>query len=182
MRHPDSFEHDGKTYDLLHLQPTQFSLTLQAHKDNPELVILVDLRYSNHCYTEGATDVGGREHDMLDHNDWPRWFCPGRHDTSLLLPDLVQELHKKKCLFTGKHNWLVVEIQTREGERVPFHVYFAIRKNKHLDNGLFVTIESAYLKTRGENSPHRHGGMDRTAFALLARKTLSGQGIKRPRR
>jgi len=182
MIHPEFFEHQGEQYALTHLQATQFSLLLQEHKNNPELEILIDIRYSNHCYSEGEPDIEGRECDFYDHNNWPRWFNPGRHETSLLLPGLVQEIHKKKCLFTGKHNWLVIEVQTLEGERVPFHVYFAIRKNKHVDNCLYITIESAYLKTRGDNSPHRHGSMDRTAFAMLARKTLAGQPVRRPRR
>jgi hypothetical protein len=89
-------------------------------------------------------------------------------------------MHTKKCLFTGKHNWLIVEIESNNSSSVPFHIYFTIRKNKRMENGLFIFIESAYRKTKGGNIPHRRGRMDRTAFAMLARKTLAGESVRRP--
>jgi len=180
MRHPPFFEHKGERYDLTHLQPIQVTLTLNAHKDNPELELVIDVKFSNHCYSEGEPKTAGTPHDLVDHNNWRRWFCPDRHASSLILPELITQFPTKKCLFTGKHNWLIIELTGENGEFHNFHVYFTLRKNTAVDNGLLLFIESAYKKTKGDNSPKRRGRMDRTAFAMLARKTLEGKSVRRP--
>lgn len=181
MNHPPYFEHGGSRYDLAHLQPTLVNVTLQPHKENPKLELMLDVRFTNHCYSEGAPKIAGTAHDFLDHNGWPRWFCPARHADSLLLPDLIAQLPTKKCQFTGKHNWLVIELMGDAGVFVPYHVYFTLKNTPNVENGLKLFIESAYKKTKGDNSPKRRGSMDRTAFAMLARKTLAGEKVKRPR-
>lgn len=182
MIHPPFYEHGGNRYDLSHLQPTQVNVTIQAHKTNPELELLLDVRFTNHCFSEGEPKTAGLPHDFVDHNCKPRWFCPDRHSDSLLLPELINQLPTKQCLFTGKHNWLVIEMKGSNGVFVPYHVYFTLKNNQDIDNGLKLFIESAYKKTKGDNSPKRRGSMDRTAFAMLARKTLAGEKVKRPRR
>ncbi|MFK5950944.1 MAG: hypothetical protein QM500_19505 [Methylococcales bacterium] len=181
MNHPPFLEHNGKQYTLNHLEDTQIELTLQAHKTNPELELTIQLSYTNHCYTQGTTE-NSEPHDMEDHNGWPRWFNLERYETSLLLPEFVKQIHKKKCLFTGKQNWLVIELKESSGISVPFYLVFSLWNNKEVENGLHLNIVSAYKKTEGDNAPHRGGSMDRVAFAMLARKTLEGKSVKRPRR
>ena len=185
MIHPDEYNHGGEIYDLSHLKPVEVNITLSAHGNNPELAIVLNVRYSNHCYSEGEAAIAGQAHDFVDHNDWPRWFSVERHKSSLMLSDLIQQIHTKKAHFTGKQNWLVIELQEEQDSVIiPFYLYFTIRKNKGKDveNGLLLDVVSAYMKTKGDNSPHRRGSMDRTAFAMLARKTLAGDAVGQPRR
>lgn len=184
MWHPPFFEHGGVKYDLAHLHPLQVNLALNAHKENPELELLLDVKFSNHCYTTGKPKVAGTPHDLLDHNNWQRWFCHDRYQSSLMVPDLVRQIHTKRCNFTGpeKRNWIVIEHRGSDGVFVPFYLVFSIWKNKAKDNALKLNIVSAYEKTEGDNAPHRGGGMDRIAFAMLARKTLAGEVVRRPKR
>jgi len=180
MEHETPFTYDEKEYDLSHLQPIEFDITLKAHKTNPELKILINVVFSNHCYTEGVTTVSNASHNFLDHNNQRRWFSPARHESSGMLPGLVKQLHTKKCCFTGRTNWLIIELQGSDGKDIPFHVFFSIWKNKKIGNSLCLCIDSAYFKTKGDNSPTRRNKMDRISFAMLARKTLQGKPIKRP--
>ena len=180
---PNEYNHGGVSYDLSHLQPTQVNITLDARGKNQELAIILNVRYSCHCYSEGEPPIAGQAHDFLDHNDWRRWFSPDRHESSLMLPELIQQIHTKKAHFTGKQNWLVIELQEEQDSVIiPFYLYFSIRKNKDVENGLLLDVVSAYMKTKGDNSPHRRGSMDRTAFAMLARKILAGKKVRQPKR
>jgi hypothetical protein len=182
MRHPPNLKHAGIEYDLSHLQQSQVTVTLASHNKNPEIELLLDVRFSNHCYSEGDPKTAGHPHDLLDHNNKPRWFCPDRHRMSLQLPDIIQALHTKKCLFTGKNNWLVVESQNALGTTVNYHVYFNLKKHREIENSLIMYVESAYEKTKGNNAPKRGRGHDRIGFPMLARKTLADKSIKRPPR
>lgn len=180
MRHPLYFEHERVRYDLTHLQPKRVSVVLKAHKNNPELNLMIDIKFSSHCFSEGKPKTTGTLHDFKDHNKWPRWFCPKRHATSLILPELITQLPKKKCFFTGKDNWLIIELIGENGESNKFYIYFTLRKNVDIENGVLLFIESAYEKTKGDNFPKRSRSMDRTNFAMLARKKLAGKSVRRP--
>ena len=182
MKHPPHFEHEGIRYNLDHLQPLQHTVTLSAHNGNPELILLLDVKFSNHCYSEGAPQTPNDPPSFVDHNKKPRWFCPVRHQMSLKLPNIIQEIHTRKCLFTGKHNWLVVESQNAYGTITKYHVYFKLKKHNTNKDALVMYVESAYEKTKGNNTPKRGKGHDRIGFPMLARKTLSGAPIKRPPR
>jgi hypothetical protein len=182
LTHPPHFTYERIQYDLSHLQAAKFCLTIQAHGSNPELEIFIYLEFTNHCYTTGTPKVADTPHDLVDHNNWPRWFDPDRHETSLILPNFVRQLHKKKCFFTRNQNWLIIELQGESGSSIPFYLVFSAWKIKDQDNGLHLRIVSAYKKTEGENAPHRGSNLDRTSFAMLARKTLAGESVKRYRR
>lgn len=75
MKLPRFFEHKGEQYDRIHLQPTQLTLMLSAHKDNPELELLLEVNFSTHCYSEGTPKVVRTSLDLLENNNWQRWFC-----------------------------------------------------------------------------------------------------------
>lgn len=186
MEHPPFFVHKDERYDLTHLRPFMFNLTLQAHKSNPELEISLRVEFTNHCYTEGAaqdvTELNGVTYDEVDHYEWPRWYNTERYNTSLLLPDFVRQIHTKKCLFTKRQNWLIIELEEENGTIVPFYLIFSIWAHKNQENSLGLRIVSAYKKTKEDNAPKRGHGMDRISFAMLARKTLANVPIKRPRR
>ena len=134
MRHPENFTHEGIQYDLAHLQPSIVTITLAAHNKKPELQLLLDVKFSNHCYSEGTPKTTGEPHHFCDHNNRPRWFCPLRHQMPYELPKIIEEIHTKKCLFTGKHNWLVVESRNASGTIINYHVYFTLKQHRENKN------------------------------------------------
>ena len=186
MNHPDFFTYDDTQFDLSHLGVLELSLTLQQHNTNPELELLLRIEFTNHCYTEGAaegiTEIDGITHHTVDHNGWPRWYDAERHTTSLLLPDFVKQIHKKKCQFAKDQNWLIIELEEDDGTIVPFYIVFSIWKHKWRENSLGLRVISAYKKTKGDNTRKRSGNMASVSFAMLARKTLAGEAIKSPRK
>lgn len=181
MKHPPLHLHHGTPYDLRHLSPCLVSMLIKEDGNYPEIQLEMDVKYTNHCYSEGKPKIAGAPSDLTDHHNQPRWFCPYRHETSLLLPQLITNLPDRKCLFTGKTNWLVIELLGRNGIQTPFHVYFTLKKKKTaIKNSLSLFIESAYMKDTGDNSPKRRGSLDRIRFAMLARKTIAGESVRRP--
>lgn len=181
MNHPKILNINGQIFELKHLFPTDINLTLREDKTNPELDIKLTIFYSNHCYTEGIKDNDVKPEKILkDHNGNERKFCVRRYNMSLRLPDLILVVHTKKCLFTNRQNWLIVEDTDETGQRVKYHIYFSLKKHRKNKNGLIMRIESAFIKDRGANTPKRGAGHDRIHFAKLARKKLSNDTIKRP--
>ena len=163
MKHETPFTYDEKEYVLSHLQPMEFDITLKAHNANPKLDIAINVVFSNHCYTEGVTTLSDASHDFVDHNSQRRWFSPERHKSSEILPELVKQLHTRKCCFTGRNNWLIIELQGSDGKDIPFHIFFSIWKNKEKGNSLCLRIDSAYFKTKGDNSPTRRRSEEHTS-------------------
>lgn len=181
MKHPKKIIIDGKEFELIHLFPTDVNITLREDKTNPELELLLTIFYSNHCYTEGLKENEIKPDTILkDHNGNDRKFCIRRYNMSLRLPKLILMIHTKKCLFTRKQNWLIIEDTDETGERVKYHIYFSLKKHHKHNNGLVMRIESAFIKDRGENTPRRGKGHERINFSKLARKKLANETIKIP--
>ncbi|MFK5912932.1 MAG: hypothetical protein QM484_01040 [Woeseiaceae bacterium] len=180
MRH-DNLHINGVEYKFNHLMPLDLSINLEAHNKNSELTVSLTFFFSNHCYTEGVKENEdiSEQFLLLDHNQNQRKFCINRYQMSLQLPELLKQLHTKKCFFTGRQNWLVIEVLNNSGENIFYHVFFNIKKHKRKKNGLFIEIQSAYIKEKGENTPTRRKN-ERMSFAMIARKIITGKPIKSP--
>ena len=182
MRHANLYI-DDKVINLGHLNPLDIQVKIEAYNNHPPMNITLTFFFTNHCYTEGVKDNENVPPHMLleDHNGNPRKFCYDRYHMSLRLPDMLRQIHDKKCMFTGKQNWLVIQIEDSGGKPQEYHIYFNLKKHRRNKNGLFITIQSAYFKTKGNNTPKRKRH-DRINFAMLARRTLADKSIIRPRK
>lgn len=177
--HPGCIEFEGANYDLSHMSPWTTELDIQAKGNNPAMKLEVTFRFTNHCYTEGIAESDIDPVPLLlDHNGNRRRFCPIRHDRSLGLRDILKEIHKQKCLFAGRRNWLVIELIDEGGKTLHYHIYLSIKVHSERGDALAIWIESAFVEDRGRNIPKRGGRHKRISFAMLARKTLLGQPIK----
>lgn len=181
IKHPKTIVVDGESFDLMHLFPWEVKLNIPAKDKHPELEATVFFRFSNHCYTES---VPPNECDptplIKDHNGFRRQFCKKRYSHSIGLRDILEAIHTRKCLFTGRNNWLIIELKNDNGNTVNYHVYFSIKRHRTQNNAVIIWIESAYIKDKGTNAPKRGYGHDRIHFAMLVRKILKGEPIRRP--
>lgn len=171
---------EGIDYDLSHFQPWSTKIIIPEKDHHPELALKIEFLFSNHCYTEGLKDHEPDSVPLLkDPRGNRRRFCPNRYEHSLMLRDILQDISKYKCLFTGRDNWLLIEVKNEKGELLNYHVYLSIKPH-HSNGGLFIRVVSAYIKDKGNNKPKRKGRHDRISFCILARKVINGEPVKRP--
>jgi hypothetical protein len=173
---------DGVLYDLSHLDPIEKSFTLKASKTDKAIDITVDFLFSNHCYTESLPEGEFACCALLDQRKKKRKFSPYRYECSLEMGAILDEFVNKRCLFTGRHNWLILERIDDSGAQVSYNIYFSVDKHNTKENGLFVRVESAYVKDKQlENTPKRGGRAKRAGFAVIARARLKGRKVKPPK-
>ena len=181
---------DGDDYDLSHLQDSVYAFTIAATAGCPELSGEMLIQYSSHCISIGPAhgdefdfSVLGRDRLVLDDRGNERCFCPDRYTWSKNLPDIIRSLPSDRmCYFTGRENWLSIEILDPQGLSLVYEVFFNLTRqgNKFLR----VYVESAYVRT-AENEIRRPSDFRKEAKirgkVLLAKK-LRNQPISRPRR
>lgn len=171
---------EGTDYDLSHFQPWSIEIIIPEKDHHPELALKIEFRFSNHCYTEELKD---HEPDstpsLTDQYGNRRRFCPVRYKHSLKLRDILQDINTYKCLFTGRSNWLIIEVENEKGEWLNYHVYLLIKPHRS-NGGLFIRVVSAYIKDKGNNQPKRKSRHNRISFCILARKMINGEPVRRP--
>ncbi|KWN83012.1 hypothetical protein [Burkholderia stagnalis] len=180
----------GQQYDLTHLIGGLISLTIPASGKYPEIVATMSVEYMSHCVSYGPADDGppldfeqlGHARRVLDHRNIERAFCFDRHRWSLQLPGIVGRLEAYTCYFTGRENWMVMELIDDQGQKVEYEVFFRLRRGAEA-NTLRLVIESAYVRNPdrgGPGIPRSRRGKIR--FAVMAAKTLRGEPIRDPGR
>ncbi|MFP4893698.1 hypothetical protein [Paraburkholderia sp. EG304] len=128
-------------------------------------------------------EVLGDARTIFDHRNVARAFCPDRHRWSLKLPAIIAQLAERRCYFTGRSNWLVIEDIDDRGETVEYEVFFRLRRAAAAQ--LRLVIESAYVRTPG--SPQAAGKPDIprnrrsiVRFRVMAAEILRGESIRDP--
>ena len=125
-------------------------------------------------------DTHGIERIIIDEKGVYRSFCEDRYALSHLLPDAFKSLHTKKCFFTGRENWLTIEMTNQTGQKVEYEIFFNIGKRP--DGNLKVFVESAYIRS-DEYAAVRPQNISRKNIikgtTLLAKK-LRNEPIRHP--
>src|ERR1700733_8355945 len=82
----------GVTYDLSHLHPFRYHLSLEANAGHRPLTVEIRVAFESHTFTVGCVmaedphfQYSGGQHDL-------RRFCPTRYELSKLLPDVIRNL------------------------------------------------------------------------------------------
>jgi hypothetical protein len=164
------------------------------------VTLMVNVEYSSHCVSRGPKQnqeidfhAIGVERMVIDHRRVRREFKECRHHLSFLLPGIISTFRDRKCFFTGRENFLTLEL----GEILPgypkdtkYEVYFNVRKGDG-NNVLKLYVESAYVRDLdADNAPVNFKQTDKiTAWKLLLKKSrdepvrgATGQGLQRNRR
>lgn len=183
-------EIDGVCWLLGHLCDSSFQVDIPPANGMAGVTLTVNVEYSSHCVSRGPKQnqdidfqVVGVERMVIDHRRVRREFKEGRHELSFLLPGIINTLKDRKCFFTGRENFLTLEL----GEILPgydkdtkYEVYFNVRKGE-VKNTLKLYVESAYVRDDdADNEPVNFKKSDKiTAWKLLLKK-LRGESIKAP--
>lgn len=189
-----SFYHDGQEYDLSHLAPFSWTYVqaANAEKGLPEKRYRCIIEFSGHCFTkspnkrkqETLADFPTEYHYTLTtqkNRTETRLFCPERYRCSLLLPDILKELDKRKCFFTSADDkFLTVEIIDEMGNKLNYEIYFSLKKSTSAKHDVHIYINSAYV--RDEHETQSSISQNRKAIKLftLLHNTLTGKRIKKP--
>lgn len=173
--------------DLAHLTDAKYQFTIEASGKYPEVTFEVLFQYSSHCVSWGpkedqAIDFSTHGHDrrILDDKEIARCFCEIRYTLSHNLPDIFKTITERKCLFTGRQNWLIIEILDASGERQEYEVYFSLSRQS--SNMLRIYVESAYVRDADsiEKRPAHLKRRDKVRAKTLLMKKLRNEPIKKP--
>lgn len=182
-------EVDGNRQDLTHLSDCIYNFTINATEKYPSTDIDVLVQYSSHCVSWGSEQnqeidfsIHGEDRRVIDDKGNHRCFCDSRYELSKKLPEIFSSLLRYKCFFTGRENWLIIEIIDSFGNRDEYEIFFNLtRQGKKM---LRLYVESAYV--RDEHSeirkPANFKHRDKIRASVLLMKKLRGDGVRRPRR
>jgi len=181
-KHPKNINIDGQIYDLKHMSPWELKVNIPAQDKNPEIDVTLYFHFSNHCYTEGVeTSNLDPKPLIMDNQGRRRQFCKKRYGNSIELREILKNTNTKYCLFTGRENWLIVNLKNEAGREYKYHIYFSIKRHRQEKNALIVWVETAFIKDRGNNQPKRGKSLSRIKFEMLVRKTIKNEKIVKPR-
>jgi len=142
-------------------------------KDNRAAAVFkVDIEFSFHCFTSRLLEV---EFDpKLKYSDARevRVFNFERYELSKRLPDIVRSLATRKCLHTGRGNFVTVEVVGDDGQARKYLVFFEPSKSERKGR-LNLYIQSAYVGERKVS----HAKMPMN-FLYILHNTLHGIKIK----
>lgn len=162
----------GKTsFDLAHLDATTFGCPTDFRTAD----IVIGVRYSNHCYTEGcAEDVEPSERLILDHHGKQRSFSNERYELSHELPALIAALPAAKVWQSYvERNYLHFSTKVGPAE---YRIFFHLRRAAAgADHDLALFVESAYPL---EEADPKSRGRGQIRFPVLARKVLLGEAVR----
>lgn len=181
-------EVNGTRNSLDHLQDARYQVVIEASNKHPELRCTLLVQYSSHCVSwgpkHGATidfSTHGEQRRIIDDKGVHRCFCDIRYKLSHHLPGIFKTFPDRLCLFTGRDNWLTVEIINASGQCEKYEVFFSItRQSRRM---LRIYVESAYIREAGypENKPVNLKRRDKVRAKVLLAKKLRGEPIRRPR-
>ena len=163
------FIYSNKEYDISHLHP--FQLQLGGYKFN--------VLFSMHCFTRKPlnNEVYDETLSYQGPNEKDRVFCFDRYDLSQQLPNIIRSLEKRPCWHTHHGSFFTIELQSSEGERQEYEVYFEVFKSK---NGwMTIQIKSAYIRDNYHQTTQPRKRKIR--FGVIAKNRASGKKLRPPR-
>lgn len=170
------FTHKGEIFDLSHLHDTSLTVVQPAKDDKPEVVYDLQVTFGLHCFTSGLKD--GEKLDLeLKYCDSRecRHFDKQRYELSKQLPAIIAALRQKKCFHSGKGNFFLVELMGISGTRQQYEVYFAVSKASGGNGKLNLFVQSAYIRTQGQQPQKKPIG-----FCILLHNVKNSKPIRVP--
>lgn len=183
-------EIDGVCWLLDHLRDSTFQVDVPPANGQAGVLLTVNVEYSSHCVSRGPKKnqqidfhVICTSRMVIDHRQVRREFKESRHELSFLLPGIINTLRDRKCFFTGRENFLTLElgrILPGYDENTKYEVYFNVRRDDK-KNTLKLYVESAYVRDDdADNEPMNFKKSDKmTAWKLLLKKAR-GEPVKGP--
>jgi hypothetical protein len=168
----------GIVYDLRHVHPLQYTLTLDATPTYAARDVPIHVGFSSHTFTKecDAADAHAEYSSANDH----RRFCPDRYGHSQRLPNIVTNLKGRNCYFNqSRPNYLVAEIAGAP-QGFEYWVFFKLRpagKNPQAPSAVVMMVESAYVGK--VTSPPYGMKPKKISFSTLVGMVVLGKSPKR---
>lgn len=160
-----AFTLSEKVYELNHLHPSTKNLVIPTKGNMPERKLTLAVSYSLHCFTRRI-----KEGEVVSNELWysdsreSRVFDENRWKLSFHLPQIISTLEKRKCLHTGREEFVTVQI-VHEGVELEYAVFFTVTKSNKSGIDLNLFINSAHERTE----PLRYTKPIRFQFIALNR-------------
>lgn len=135
----------GVTYDLSHLHPHLWVVTIPGKDDKPDLELKVNVSYGLHCFAREKLPKEQVSNDLwyADSRE-TRVFCLQRWELSKLLPSIIATLTERRCTHTGREEFVTLEMVTN-GRTFDYAVFFTVTKAKKADGAqLNLFVNSAH--------------------------------------
>jgi hypothetical protein len=135
---------DGLEYALNHLHPHEWEVTIPAKDGKPARCLQIMVSYSLHCFTRRPKD-GEEIPDAAWYSDSreSRVFDVVRWELSKYLPDIITTLEQRRCLHTGREEFVTVEM-LHEGRHFDYAVFFTVTKARKSGADLNLFVNSAH--------------------------------------
>nr|WP_176454076.1 hypothetical protein [Erwinia piriflorinigrans] len=174
-----TFEHQGQSYLLAHLNDLEITFVQGATASQPERSYSFVVSFGLHCFTRGANprnDENLSDFSSFHYSDHreTRIFCFERYRQSFLLPRIAKEISQRKCFNTGKGNFFTIEIVDLEGISREYEVYFKVSRESR--GKLRLHIISAYIRDNAHGSAQPQ--KKKISFFVIAHNIQSGKSIK----
>ncbi|WLH08830.1 hypothetical protein [Pseudomonas lurida] len=145
IQHWDPFEHDGRPYDLGHLDCHEVLFKKEEGKEPIRFVVT----YGLHCFTKDDTAhniplkyADGRESQFI---------CMERYEASKQLREMLEKLASATVYLTQGESFFTLDVMNNaSGEVEPFKICMAIFRENRL---LRIHVTSAFFARLGEGSP-----------------------------
>ena len=161
----------GLTVDLAHLEP----FALACAVDGRDNALVINVRFSNHCFTEAFVDgVHSAETIVMDHKT-KRAFSQVRYACSRSLPAALARLPSGKVHQTAEQRNYVyaTTIESDHGEL--YEIYFTLKKAGGELGDLNLFVESAYPVDVATARPKRPRAI---RFKVLALKIFRNEAVR----
>lgn len=165
-------------YDLRHVHPLQYTLTLDATPIHAARDVPIHVGFSSHTFTKECVlaDAHAAYSSPNDH----RHFCPDRYGHSKRLHAIVKNLKGRNCYFNqSRPNYLVAEI-AGVPQDFEYWVFFKLKpagKNPQSPSAVVMMVESAYV---GKVTSPPYGVKPRKiSFSTLVGMVVLGKSPKR---
>lgn len=147
-----SFLHQGVKYELTHLHPKVMKYERAARNDLPAITYSVNVRFGLHCFTCGTDEPGLKDDPSLAYSDSKetRQFDHDRYALSKKLPDIIENLPKRKCYHTDRGTFSTIEMLNDGGVRRDYEIYFTIYKSA--EDVLHLLVITAYPRDAKHNA------------------------------
>jgi hypothetical protein len=172
---PHSIE--GRTYELSHLHPFRYPLLLPERPNQAAREVEIRVAFSAHTFTRGCSIAERPDYHYSTGPRDLRRFCRDRYEFSKILPDVVRSLDGRKCFFTDRNNYFVVELPEALPTGFEYWIFFDVRGIAEPD-AVLLFIQSAYAGDTRKSPYSRR--REKVRFRMLVSKALEGRRSKRP--
>ena len=175
----DKFVYKGKRYELSHLDPYIWLLDQEKNGKHPARQYRFNIIFSLHCFTKQLplNEPIADSSLLYRSRKEVRQFCFERYELSKQLPEIINNINKKPCWHTNHGHFFTIEIQSKEGTKSEYEIYFDVYKSGK--GWLTLIVKSAYLRDEAHRTSQSKKRKIR--FSVIARTRFENKKLRRPR-